>query len=112
VTDPRPAPHEAALEALGDGSRRAILEILSSGGRSVQQIADGLEISRPAVSRHLRVLKAAGLVTDRAEGARRIYRLDDDGVDAVRRYFARVWADAAPRFRLAAENLTPAPEDP
>ena len=106
------APHEAALEALGDGSRRAILEILSAGGRSVQQIADGLEISRPAVSRHLRVLKAAGLVSDRAEGARRIYRLDGDGVDAVRRYFAQVWADAASRFRMAAENLTPAPEDP
>lgn len=104
--------HEAALDALGDGSRRAILEILSSGGRSVRQIADGLEISRPAVSRHLRVLKEAGLVTDRAEGARRLYRLEAAGVEAVRDYVARVWAEAAPRFRLAAENLTADGEDP
>jgi len=96
--------HRAALEALGDPNRRAIVEILSGGGQSVQEIADQLPISRPAVSRHLRLLKRAGLVDDQAEGTRRIYRLRDDGVDAVRRYFAEVWNEAIPRFRIVAEN--------
>jgi DNA-binding transcriptional ArsR family regulator len=98
--------HRTALDALGDPSRRAIVEILSHGGQSVQQIADQLPISRPAVSRHLRVLKGAGLVDDRPDGTRRIYGLQDDGIDAVRRYFAEVWDEAATRFRLLAENTT------
>jgi DNA-binding transcriptional ArsR family regulator len=96
--------HRAALDALGDPHRRAIVEILSDGGRSVQEIADQLPISRPAVSRHLRLLKGAGLVDDQAEGTRRIYQLRDEGVEAVRRYFAEVWNEAIPRFRIAAEN--------
>lgn len=96
-----------ALDALGDANRRAIVQILSEGGRSVQEIADALPISRPAVSRHLRLLKEAGLVTDRAEGTRRLYRLHDEGVDAVRAYLEGVWGEAAARFRLAAENLPP-----
>jgi DNA-binding transcriptional ArsR family regulator len=96
--------HGAALDALGDPNRRAIVEILSEGARSVQEIADVLPISRPAVSRHLRLLKGAGLVDDRAEGTRRIYMLRDEGVEAVRRYFAQVWDEAIPRFRVVAEN--------
>ena len=96
--------HRAALDALGDPNRRAIVEILSGGARSVQQIADELPISRPAVSRHLRMLKGAGLVDDQADGTRRIYHLRDEGVDAVRRYFAAVWDEAIPRFRVVAEN--------
>jgi DNA-binding transcriptional ArsR family regulator len=96
--------HRAALDALGDPHRRAIVEILSDGSRSVQEIADQLPISRPAVSRHLRLLKGAGLVDDQAEGTRRIYQLRDEGVDAVRRYFAEVWNEAIPRFRIVAEN--------
>jgi DNA-binding transcriptional ArsR family regulator len=96
--------YRAALDALGDPHRRAILEILSDGGRSVQEIADRLPISRPAVSRHLRLLKGAGLVDDQAEGTRRIYQLRDEGVEAVRRSFAEVWSEAIPRFRLVAEN--------
>ena len=96
--------HQAALDALGDPNRRAIVEILSRGGRSVQEIADQLPISRPAVSRHLRLLKGAGLVDDQADGTRRIYELRDEGVDAVRRYFAEVWDEAIPRFRIVAEN--------
>jgi DNA-binding transcriptional ArsR family regulator len=96
--------HRAALDALGDPNRRAIVEILSGGGQSVQEIADKLPISRPAVSRHLRLLKGAGLVDDQAEGTRRIYRLRDEGVEAVRRYFAEVWSEAIPRFRIVAEN--------
>jgi DNA-binding transcriptional ArsR family regulator len=58
------------------------------------------------VSRHLRLLKDAGLVVDRAEGTRRLYRLHDKGIAAVRAYLERVWGDAAARFRLAAENTT------
>jgi DNA-binding transcriptional ArsR family regulator len=94
------------FEALGDPNRRAILELLGSGERSVQQLADALPISRPAVSRHLRLLKDAGLVDEEPRGTRRIYRLHDEGVDAVRAYLERVWGDAAGRFRLVAENTT------
>jgi DNA-binding transcriptional ArsR family regulator len=95
---------ELALDALGDPNRRAIVEILSRGGQSVQQIADQLPISRPAVSRHLRLLKQAGLVSDAAEGTRRVYALRDEGVDAVREYFAEVWGEAVARYRILAEN--------
>jgi DNA-binding transcriptional ArsR family regulator len=96
------------FDALGDPNRRALVELLRSGDRSVRELADELPISRPAVSRHLRVLKEAGLVTDRAEGTRRLYRLHDAGIVAVRAYLMEVWGDAAARFRLAAENTTPA----
>lgn len=68
------------------------------------ELAEQLPISRPAVSRHLRLLKEAGLVTDRAKGTRRLYRLHDEGIEAVRGYLEGVWGDAAARFRLAAEN--------
>lgn len=93
------------FDALGDANRRAIVELLREGDRSVQELADELPISRPAVSRHLRLLKQAGLVTDRAEGTRRLYRLHDEGIAAVRAYLQEVWGEAAARFRLAAENL-------
>ena len=76
----------------------------------MQAIADELPISRPAVSRHLRLLKDAGLVVEEPMGTRRIYRLHDRGLDAVRAYLAEVWGDAAARYRLVAEN-TRAPED-
>ena len=92
------------FEALGDPNRRAIVELLGDGDRSVQQLADALPISRPAVSRHLRLLKEAGLVTDRPEGTRRLYRLHDEGIEAVRAYLEQVWGEAAARFKLAAEN--------
>jgi DNA-binding transcriptional ArsR family regulator len=95
------------FEALGDPNRRAIVEILGSGGRSVQELADALPISRPAVSRHLRLLKDAGLVVEEPAGTRRIYRLHDEGVDEVRRYLERVWGEASTRFRLVAENTAP-----
>jgi DNA-binding transcriptional ArsR family regulator len=102
--------HRTALDALGDGNRRAIVEILGTGALSVQQIADRLPISRPAVSRHLRLLKDAGLVADRPDGTRRVYELRAEGVEAVRDYFAQVWGDAVPRFRLLAENTSPGQE--
>ena len=92
------------FEALGDANRRQILRILSSGGKPVQEIADAMTISRPAVSRHLRLLKDAGMVAEQAQGARRIYHLQERGIDAVREYLERVWGEAAARFRLLAEN--------
>jgi DNA-binding transcriptional ArsR family regulator len=92
------------FDALGDPNRRAILQLLAAGDRSVGELAGELPISRPAVSRHLRLLKEAGLVADRAEGARRLYRLDDEGIEAVREYLEQVWGEAAARFRLLAEN--------
>ena len=98
------------FEALGDPNRRAIVELLASGdapGRSVQELADALPISRPAVSRHLRLLRQAGLVVEEPRGTRRIYRLHDAGIEAVRGYLERVWGDAAARFRLTAENAGP-----
>ena len=92
--------------ALGDPNRRAIVELLSADARSVQEIADALPISRPAVSRHLRLLKEAGLVGEEAVGTRRIYRLQQQGIEAVEAYLAQVWGDAVARFRLTAENST------
>src|SRR5947209_17866182 len=92
------------FRALGDPHRRAIVELLGSGPHSVQEIADQLPISRPAVSRHLRLLKGAGLVDDQADGTRRVYELRAEGVEAIRRYFAEVWDEAVPRFRIVAEN--------
>ena len=95
------------FDALGDANRRAIVELLGSGGRTVKDIADSLPISRPAVSRHLRLLKNAGLVIDEPRGTRRIYQLQAAGVDAVQRYLLEVWGDAATRFRLLADNARP-----
>jgi DNA-binding transcriptional ArsR family regulator len=95
------------FSALGDPNRRAIVELLGGGGRSVRELADALPISRPAVSRHLRLLKDAGLVVEEPLGARRIYRLHDEGVDAVHAYLVQVWGEATARFRLVAENTSP-----
>ena len=97
------------FDALGDANRRAIVELLGGGERSVGQLAAALPISRPAVSRHLRLLKEAGLVVEEPRGTRRIYRLHDEGVTAVRGYLERVWGEAAARFRIVAENTTPEP---
>ena len=92
------------FEALGDANRREILRLLSGGDKPVHEIAAALPISRPAVSRHLRLLKGAGLVDDRPDGTRHIYELRGEGVDAIRAYFADVWENAATRFRIVAEN--------
>jgi DNA-binding transcriptional ArsR family regulator len=99
--------HREALDALGDANRREILEVLSRGERSVQEIADELPISRPAVSRHLRLLKDAGLAIDEPRGTRRVYRLRQEGIDAIREYFDRLWDEAATRFMILSENTTP-----
>jgi DNA-binding transcriptional ArsR family regulator len=101
---PDPSAARDPFEALGDPNRRAILTLLGSGERSVHEIAAALPISRPAVSRHLRLLKEAGLVTEEPQGTRRIYRLQEQGLGAVRAYLEQVWGEAAARFRLVAEN--------
>jgi DNA-binding transcriptional ArsR family regulator len=101
--------HEATaeargFEALSDANRREILRILSDGDKPVREIADAMTISRPAVSRHLRLLKDAGMVVEEAQGTRRVYHLQERGLEAVREYLERVWGEAAGRFRLLAEN--------
>ncbi|HEX6351201.1 MAG TPA: metalloregulator ArsR/SmtB family transcription factor [Candidatus Dormibacteraeota bacterium] len=95
------------FDALGNPQRRAIVELLAGRPRSVQELADQLPISRPAVSRHLRLLSRAGLVTDDAAGTRRLYRLQGQGLSEVRKYLERVWGEAAGRFQLFAENTEP-----
>src|SRR5271168_2012426 len=95
------------FEALGDANRREILRLLSSGDKPVQEIAAAMPISRPAVSRHLRLLKDAGMVSEQAHGTRRIYHLQEEGMRAVQAYLERVWGEAAVRFRLLAENSDP-----
>jgi DNA-binding transcriptional ArsR family regulator len=103
-------PAEArGFEALGDANRREILRILSDGGKPVREIADAMTISRPAVSRHLRLLKDAGMVAEQVQGTRRIYSLQERGIEAVHEYLQRVWGEAAARFRLLAENTGPGP---
>ena len=95
------------FDALGNRHRRAIVELLARRPRSVREIAEKLPISRPAVSRHLRLLSEAGLVSDEAVGTQRLYRLEAVGAEAVQAYLVRIWGDAATRFRLFAENTTP-----
>jgi DNA-binding transcriptional ArsR family regulator len=90
--------------ALGDPNRREILRLLSDGDKPVHVIAESMSISRPAVSRHLRLLKDAGMVTEQAQGTRRIYHLQEQGLHAVQAYLQGIWGDAAARFRLLAEN--------
>jgi DNA-binding transcriptional ArsR family regulator len=92
------------LDALGDATRRAILERLLTGATSVGELARDFPMSRPAISQHLRVLKDAHLVIDRPVGNRRIYALDPAGVEALRAYFDHFWNDALAAFKRAAEH--------
>jgi DNA-binding transcriptional ArsR family regulator len=93
-----------ALQALGDPTRRAVLEQLREGPRAVGEIAARLPVSRPAVSQHLRVLKEAGLVTERQNGTRHLYRVDPDGLAALREYLEGFWEEALATFKDAAEE--------
>jgi DNA-binding transcriptional ArsR family regulator len=92
------------MTALGDPTRRAVFERLGDGPASVGSIAGELPVSRPAVSQHLKVLKQAGLVTDRQVGHRRIYSLDPDGLGALRAYVDRFWNQALDAFKVAVEQ--------
>jgi DNA-binding transcriptional ArsR family regulator len=98
------------LGLLGDPTRRAIFELLARRPSTVGELAQQLPITRSAVSQHLRMLKDGGLVVSRAEGTRRIYRLNPDGVTALRAYLDRVWAEALTAFGKAAQAATTDPE--
>jgi DNA-binding transcriptional ArsR family regulator len=96
--------HERQLAALGDPTRRAILERLLSGPLPVGELARDFSVSRPAISQHLRVLKHARLVTDRAAGTRRVYALNPDAFDSLRDYFDHFWTRALASFKTRAER--------
>jgi DNA-binding transcriptional ArsR family regulator len=93
-----------ALQCLSDPTRRRIFERLRGGPRSVGVLADGLPVSRPAVSQHLKMLKNAGLVKDRSEGARRVYYIDPDGLGELRRWLDQFWDDALESFKNEVET--------
>jgi DNA-binding transcriptional ArsR family regulator len=95
---------ERAFHALGDPTRRAVLKRLRGGGRSVGEIAEGLEVTRPAVSQHLKILKAARLVSVHAEGTRRVYAVDTRGIELVRQWLNGFWDEALTAFKAAAER--------
>ena len=92
------------LDALGDPTRRTVFKRLRSGARSVGELADGLDVSRPAVSQHLAVLKAARLVTDRPEGTRRLYTVDRKGIQVMRDWLDGFWDKTLAAFKQAAER--------
>jgi DNA-binding transcriptional ArsR family regulator len=94
----------STLTALADPTRREIFERLVDRPMSVQELADRLPVSRPAVSQHLKVLRAAGLVLDEAVGTRRIYRSDPDGLAALREYLDGFWNRSLHAFKRAAEQ--------
>ena len=100
---------DAGLGLLGDPTRRAIFELLARRPSSVGELAKQLPISRPAVSQHLRLLKDGGLVVSQAEGTRRVYRINPQGVTALRAWLDRIWEEAFTAFQKAAEA---APIDP
>ena len=95
---------ERILDALGDPTRRTVFKRLRAGARSVGEIAEGMDVTRPAVSQHLAVLKAACLVTDRAEGTRRLYAVDPRGIEAIRDWLDGFWDKTLAAFKAAAEN--------
>jgi DNA-binding transcriptional ArsR family regulator len=95
---------ERALSALGDPTRRLIFKRLRGGARSVGEIAEGMDVSRPAVSQHLKVLKDARLVVDRPEGTRRLYAVDTRAIEALRRWLDGFWDEALVAFKEAAER--------
>lgn len=96
----------SGFAALADPTRRLVFERLASCPHSVGELAEGLPVSRPAVSQHLKVLKGAGLVSEAREGTRRVYRLDPRGLEAMRSYLDRFWDRALAAFKAAAEKET------
>jgi len=98
--------YEAGLDALGDRTRRAIVQHLADRPRSVQELADQLPVSRPAVSQHLKVLKDAGLVAERTAGTRRIYRLNPEGVAALRDQLDTFWNRALAGYEATIDQTS------
>ncbi len=99
------------MDALGDPTRRAILVRLMDGPLPVGELARDFPVSRPAISQHLRILKQAKLVTDRAAGNRRLYQLNPEGFDSLREYFEQFWGEALQAFRRKVETQ-PTKENP
>src|SRR5262250_2807561 len=96
--------HSTQLDALGDATRRAILtRLVNEGPLPVGKLAREFPMSRPAISQHLRILKRASLVTDRTAGTRRLYAVNPEALESLRRYFDRFWADALSAFKRAVE---------
>ena len=98
--------YEKALSALADPTRRHVFERLRSGPKAVGAIAHGMPVSRPAVSQHLRALKEAGLVADRAEGTRRVYFIDPHGLGALRKWLDQFWDEALAAFQAEVERAS------
>jgi DNA-binding transcriptional ArsR family regulator len=94
----------AQLDALGDPTRRAIIDRLLRGPVSVGRLAEEFPVSRPAISQHLRVLKQANLVTDQAAGTRRVYQLNPQGFESLREYFDQFWSSALAAFQRKVEE--------
>src|SRR5580704_10258043 len=97
---------EQAFDALGDPTRRSVLKRLRGGARSVGEIAEGMDVSRPAVSQHLKILKAARLVTDRAEGTRRLYAVNTRGIEVLRSWLDGFWDEVLLAFKETVEQQT------
>lgn len=97
----------APLDALGNPVRRTIIELLSEQPRAVGELASELPVSRPAVSKHLKLLETAGLIGHQTHGTRNIYHLEAQGFDAARQWLDSFWTEALGRFRLVAENTAP-----
>src|ERR1700734_3663888 len=96
-----------ALAALADPTRRKVFERLRHGPAAVGEVAAELPVSRPAVSQHLKALKLAGLVTDKPDGARRVYYIDPDGLGELRRWLDQFWTDALEAFKQEVERAEP-----
>ena len=96
--------YQNGFSALADPTRREIFELLARRPRPVGELAEGLPVSRPAVSQHLKVLREAGLVTDTQDGSRRLYRVNPQGVAGMREYLDRFWSDALGAFETAART--------
>ncbi|MEJ0042860.1 MAG: metalloregulator ArsR/SmtB family transcription factor [Rhizomicrobium sp.] len=96
--------YSSALEALADPTRRRVFERLRAGPSAVGRLAQGLPVSRPAVSQHLKVLKAAGLVREAQDGTRRIYRIDPHGLGPLRAWLDQFWESALDAFKAEVEK--------
>ncbi len=103
---------QGAFAALADPTRRQVFERLGEGPRAVGELAAGLPVSRPAVSQHLKVLKAAGLVSDRPDGARRVYQIDPQGLGQMRAWLDRFWDVALAAFAAEVERDNDEEEPP
>ena len=95
---------ERVLDALGDPTRRTVFARLRGRARSVGELSDGMHVSRSAVSQHLKVLKDARLVVDKAEGTKRVYAVDPRGIESVREWLDGFWTETLAAFKAAAES--------